>query len=68
MPPNPPSHSSTLEQAPLLLYSGVSMLPHPEKMDKGGEDAFFIADNAQAVGVADGVGGWADIGVDAGAL
>jgi protein phosphatase PTC7 len=43
------------------------MLPHPDKASRGGEDSFFIADHQAAVGVADGVGGWAEIGVDAGA-
>ena len=40
-------------------------MPHPEK-DTGGEDAYFICPDKQVVGVADGVGGWADMGVDAG--
>jgi len=38
-------------------------LPHPAKGDKG-EDAHFFIDTA--VGVADGVGGWAAHGIDAG--
>lgn len=41
-------------------------MPHPNKEDKGGEDAHFICEDEQAIGVADGVGGWADVGVDAG--
>ncbi|GJP48681.1 hypothetical protein CLOM_g7965 [Closterium sp. NIES-68] len=49
----------------LQLLSGACVLPHPDKAHRGGEDAFFILDGA-AVGVADGVGGWAEIGVDAG--
>jgi protein phosphatase PTC7 len=32
----------------------------------GGDDAYFICSSEQVVGVADGVGGWADMGVDAG--
>eukprot|EP00775_Hariotina_reticulata_P004077 gene4077-4324_t len=51
----------------LLLQSGAAMLPHPDKAHRGGEDSFFIAEHQAAVGVADGVGGWAEIGVDAGA-
>ncbi|MEW5303793.1 MAG: hypothetical protein WDW36_006450 [Sanguina aurantia] len=51
----------------LRLASAVFVLPHPEKTAKGGEDWYFIADNKRAVGIADGVGGWADVGVDAGA-
>lgn len=33
------------------------MIPHAEKADKGGEDAYFISKSGLAVGVADGVGG-----------
>lgn len=42
------------------------MIPHPEKKEKGGEDAYFITDDGTCIGVADGVGGWAEIGVDPG--
>jgi len=34
----------------------TSLLPHPEKEAKGGEDALFASDNVLVV--ADGVGGW----------
>ncbi|KAG2437570.1 hypothetical protein HYH02_011212 [Chlamydomonas schloesseri] len=51
----------------LLLTSGAFVLPHPDKVAKGGEDWYFIAANHRAVGVADGVGGWSEVGVDAGA-
>jgi hypothetical protein len=37
---------------------GAYVLPHPEKMGKGGEDWFFVSDTMRALGVADGVGGW----------
>ncbi|GKV29878.1 hypothetical protein SLEP1_g38756 [Rubroshorea leprosula] len=50
----------------LKLLSGSCYLPHPDKEDTGGEDAHFICSNEQAIGVADGVGGWADLGVNAG--
>ncbi|CAK4913099.1 unnamed protein product [Aphanomyces euteiches] len=43
--------------------SGLVSLPHPEK--KRGEDAAFVTPTA--VGVADGVGGWARKGIDSGA-
>lgn len=49
----------------LKLFSGSSYLPHPDKEETGGEDAHFIWDE-QAIGVADGVGGWAEVGVNAG--
>lgn len=47
-----------------LVAAGVSM-PHPAKAATGGEDAFFVSSWGQgAVGVADGVGGWAAEGVN----
>lgn len=58
------SERSGIERVTLL--SGASCLPHPEKAYRGGEDASFIADNGLAIGVADGVGGWALSGIDAG--
>lgn len=42
------------------------MIPHPSKEDKGGEDAYFICESGLCFGVADGVGGWAEIGIDPG--
>lgn len=50
----------------LKLLSGSCYLPHPDKEETGGEDAHFICIDEQAIGVADGVGGWADLGIDAG--
>lgn len=50
----------------LKLQSGSCYLPHPDKEETGGEDAHFICVDEQVIGVADGVGGWADVGVDAG--
>ena len=38
------------------------MNPHPAKRDKGGEDAATY--NESFIALADGVGGWADSGVD----
>jgi len=46
------------------LCIGLSMIPHPAKRAKGGEDAYFISEDMKVIGVADGVGGWGDIGVD----
>jgi len=43
---------------------GSKLVPHPEKVSKGGEDAFYT--QAQMLAVADGVGGWAKHGVDPG--
>lgn len=46
-----------------LITASVS-IPHPEKLHKHGEDANFI--HRRAIGVFDGVGGWAEKGIDAG--
>ncbi|KAJ8532590.1 hypothetical protein K7X08_012513 [Anisodus acutangulus] len=57
---------SSEAKIPLKLNSGSFYLPHPAKANTGGEDAHFICTLTQAVGVADGVGGWADLGIDSG--
>lgn len=54
---------STAEaKASLKFSSGLCMVPHPDKAYKGGEDAACATERLLAV--ADGVGGWADQGVD----
>jgi len=45
-----------------LFSEGFYMQPHPEKVHKGGEDAYFA--NSRVLSVADGVGGWVEHGVD----
>lgn len=35
------------------------MIPHPEKVHKGGEDALYVS--PKLIAVADGVGGWAEV-------
>lgn len=50
----------------LRFVSGSYLLPHPAKAAKGGEDALFINDELNALGVADGVGGWTLRGIDPG--
>ena len=45
-----------------VLDSSFSMMPHPKKMDKGGEDSFYIS--ANLVAVADGVGSWNNLNVN----
>ena len=37
-------------------------IPHDDKKWKGGEDAWF--ESSKLIAMADGVGGWADQGVD----
>ena len=41
-----------------------SLIPHPKKASKGGEDALFASSNV--LFVADGVGGWSGTGIDPG--
>jgi len=50
-------HTATLNVA-------VWQIPHPDKQKKGGEDTYFMSNEGTTMGVFDGVGGWADAGVD----
>lgn len=50
----------------LRLAFAASCMPHPEKIKKGGEDSYFACSASRSFGVADGVGGWAESGVDPG--
>lgn len=59
-------NSAALTIKELTLESGSCYLPHPDKVKTGGEDAHFICKDEQVIGVADGVGGWAEVGVNAG--
>ena len=47
-----------------LFYAAGATAPHAKKVEKGGEDAFFVDSEAMVVGIADGVGGWERLGVD----
>jgi len=60
------SPSSKSPNSANTLSAGSYMIPHPAKEDKGGEDAWFICETGRCMGVADGVGGWAEIGIDPG--
>ena len=46
------------------FHIGSYMIPHPEKAYKGGEDSLSARSNFMAV--CDGVGGWANRGIDTG--
>eukprot|EP00262_Sarcandra_glabra_P011669 TRINITY_DN2850_c0_g1_i4.p1 TRINITY_DN2850_c0_g1~~TRINITY_DN2850_c0_g1_i4.p1 ORF type:complete len:183 (+),score=29.29 TRINITY_DN2850_c0_g1_i4:93-641(+) len=40
---------------------GTHLIPHPNKVDRGGEDAFFVSTyNGGVLAIADGVSGWAE--------
>ena len=56
--------SSLTNDEPIFnkLHTGLCMNPHPAKRDKGGEDAATVTESF--IALADGVGGWADSGVD----
>ena len=58
--------------AALRLEAAVASVPHPAKAQTGGEDAHLLLPAPRpgdhvvgAYGVFDGVGGWADEGIDA---
>uniref|UniRef100_A0A7N0TGR1 Protein phosphatase n=1 Tax=Kalanchoe fedtschenkoi TaxID=63787 RepID=A0A7N0TGR1_KALFE len=49
----------------LCLSVGTHLIPHPKKVDRGGEDAFLVSSyNGGVIIVADGVSGWAEQNVD----
>ncbi|CAK9179238.1 unnamed protein product [Ilex paraguariensis] len=50
----------------LKMIAGAFYIPKDSKLKPLGEDAHFICAEEQTIGVADGVGGWARKGVDAG--
>ncbi len=56
------------EEARKIIHAffrqSVNMIPHYEKRHKGGEDAYVS--NERLIVVADGVGGWSEVGVDPG--
>jgi len=58
------SRSPLESSLPFRFESQSFMIPHPSKVDKGGEDAYFISTDGKALGVADGVGGWSLHGID----
>jgi len=58
-------YSSTKEENEFIEFACV-IQPHPTKRKTGGEDAFYVSKDLKSFGVADGVGGWANHGVDPG--
>ncbi|KAG1680586.1 hypothetical protein FOA52_015034 [Chlamydomonas sp. UWO 241] len=46
--------------APLVLHASGACVPHPAKVEKGGEDAFALLAGGAVFGVADGVGAWSE--------
>ncbi|XP_065041559.1 probable protein phosphatase 2C 55 [Musa acuminata AAA Group] len=58
------SHDAVAKRRPLKMKAGSCYIPQKTKLI--GDDAHFVCEHEQVVGVADGVGGWAKLGVDAG--
>jgi protein phosphatase PTC7 len=54
---------TAIPTAPTQLVAAAASIPHPAKVEKGGEDAFFVLET-KAIGIADGVGSWGRDGVD----
>lgn len=49
----------------MSLSVGTHLIPHPNKIERGGEDAFFVSSYASGVlAVADGLSGWAELNID----
>ncbi|PIM97514.1 Serine/threonine protein phosphatase [Handroanthus impetiginosus] len=62
-----PSSVSNLvgSEAGVSLNVGTHLIPHPDKVEKGGEDAFLVSSHGGGViAVADGVSGWAQENVN----
>ncbi|CAK9164153.1 unnamed protein product [Ilex paraguariensis] len=59
-----PSESNPV-RSEVLFCVGTHLIPHPNKVDKGGEDAFFVSSySGGVIAVADGVSGWAEQNVN----
>lgn len=65
MPHRAEEEASATATGPVLqLVMAAAVIPHPDKAHYGGEDAHFVTtDGAGALGVCDGVGGWASDGL-----
>ncbi|KAK4271772.1 hypothetical protein QN277_020414 [Acacia crassicarpa] len=48
------------------MDAGAVYYPKPNSQNPLGEDSYFICSELNTVGVADGVGGWSEKGIDAG--
>jgi protein phosphatase PTC7 len=49
----------------LKMVCGAAYFPKDNPLKPRGEEAYFLCEEKQAIGVADGVGGWAGKGIDA---
>jgi protein phosphatase PTC7 len=63
--PMPEPESEDFSGEEVRLVCAARLLPHPDKVKTGGEDAYFISRSGRgACGVADGVGSWVMDGVN----
>ncbi|KAJ4840478.1 hypothetical protein Tsubulata_000392 [Turnera subulata] len=61
----PPGTNHLPPRSQLSFCVGTRLIPHPDKVERGGEDAFFVSSyNGGVIAVADGVSGWAEKNVD----
>ncbi|KAG6737096.1 hypothetical protein POTOM_059912 [Populus tomentosa] len=59
------SSQTKINRSEVSFCIGTHLIPHPKKVERGGEDAFFVSDyNGGVIAVADGVSGWAEQNVD----
>ncbi|XP_047177788.1 probable protein phosphatase 2C 26 isoform X1 [Vigna umbellata] len=59
------SELNPLIRSEVSFCVGTCLIPHPKKVNTGGEDAFFVSNyNGGVIAVADGVSGWAEEDVD----
>ncbi|KAL8548958.1 hypothetical protein ACS0TY_008011 [Phlomoides rotata] len=64
-PPSSSLSNLVSSEAGVCLTVGTHLIPHPDKVEKGGEDAFFVSSHGGGViAVADGVSGWAEKNVN----
>ena len=65
-PKEPINLKYVIKKKQLKMRSAPYCIPKGNKLKPLGEDAHFISSDEQTIGVADGVGGWAKKGIDAG--
>ncbi|KAJ4808823.1 Protein phosphatase 2C [Rhynchospora pubera] len=59
-----PLRTACTVRSEVSLSVGVRLIPHPRKIETGGEDAFFVSGENGVLAVADGVSGWAERNVN----
>ena len=55
-----------LSERSLIMDLGSFYIPDKNKSSTKGDDAYFISKHHQTIGLADGVAGWAEQGIDGG--